>query len=309
MSGLFHPLIQLGYGLEFESRAITATALAQGYVHRVTFSRIFALSTFKAASNKVEEGLSMWQIVHAMRTDPLMTRLEFDETQFSISNSTVPEELAIKYAKMWHVEASEASVKNKYKELLSVIAHIYGSLTRPGYVMVFEFAIMHLLTSSYFLPIVFDALAIDQQAMLLRAHSTLVLAIFAATGCPKLYIANEAADVVTSLKACSLAESKQANPWFAVFEKAIGSDDMHVAKVVRALWRGSIVDAFADKPESDNYELPPAVDWLRIAQNTVQTITASSFKDSEEQKQEGKRTWVRGMVAFDEFWSKYGEKV
>ncbi|KAJ1864499.1 hypothetical protein LPJ57_006152, partial [Coemansia sp. RSA 486] len=91
---------------------------------------------------------------------------------------------------------------------------------------------------------------------------------------------------------------------------AIASNDMHVAKVVRALWRGSIISAFAeDMPETDSYELPPPVNWLRIAQDTVDIITASSFEDKEKQIQEGKRTWVRGMIAFDEFWSKYGEKI
>ncbi|KAJ2236222.1 hypothetical protein IWW45_001946 [Coemansia sp. RSA 485] len=316
MSGLFHPLILFGYGLEFESRVITAMALAQGFVHRVAFNSILVPETFKeicsnsAAPNMAEKGASLWKIIRAMRVDPLASKLSFDDTPYSLTNSTIPEDLAIKYAKMWHVEATETSVNKKYAELLSVIAHIYGSVSRPGYAMVFEFAIMHLLTSVYFLPIIFDALTVDQQAVLLHAHSVQVLVLFAAVGCPELYFtAKEPADVVASLEACSL-EDKQTNPWFAVFEKAIASNDMHVAKVVRALWRGSIISAFAeDMPETDSYELPPPVNWLRIAQDTVDIITASSFEDKEKQIQEGKRTWVRGMIAFDEFWSKYGEKI
>ncbi|KAJ2642742.1 hypothetical protein GGF44_001502, partial [Coemansia sp. RSA 1694] len=46
MSGLLHPFIQLGYGLEFNSEAIIACALAQASVHKKQFSRALDSDVF-----------------------------------------------------------------------------------------------------------------------------------------------------------------------------------------------------------------------------------------------------------------------
>ncbi|KAJ1997519.1 hypothetical protein GGI04_005370, partial [Coemansia thaxteri] len=77
MSGLLHPFIQLGYGLEFKSEAIIATALAQASVHQPQFARIFDRDTFDdiCAANQDEDsssiGLPLLAILDKLRNDPL----------------------------------------------------------------------------------------------------------------------------------------------------------------------------------------------------------------------------------------------
>ncbi|KAJ2373681.1 hypothetical protein GGI05_007426, partial [Coemansia sp. RSA 2603] len=278
MSGLFHPLIQFGYGLEFESQTITATGLAMAYTHCVGYKRMFQPKVFdQICANKNEanggKGMSLWQIISAVRKDSLNAEIMFTTDLHAVIGNSVPEDLAIKYSPMWNVELNEASISAKYAELLSVIAHIFGSTTQPQYVYRYEFFIMHLLTSAYFLPILFEALSIERKAMLLHAHSAMTIALFAAVGSPDIITTLEMKSIDTHAEYTKLNPpvdgSKgivRENPWFDVFDKAIASDDMHVAKVVRSLWRGDMMSAFTDQPTCDQeYELPPRVNWLYIA--------------------------------------------
>ncbi|KAJ2805877.1 hypothetical protein H4R20_001915 [Coemansia guatemalensis] len=309
MSGLFHPFIQLGYGLEFESKAITAAALAQACVHSPSYKKLLLSDTFAEICSGTlandSKGFSLIQIIDMIREDGLASEITYAEQPFSDANRAAAESLAIKYAKMWMVEPTQDAVDAKYRELLSVVALVYGSLTRPGHKRLLHFVLMHCLTSAYFLPILFESLTVDQQAKLLQAHCAVTLGTFAIHGSPKLYIPSEVIAVDTR-HVTTLSQTDSGNPWLAVFEKAIASDDMHVAKVIRSLWRGNLLNAFASQTESvEGYDMPPPINWLYLAQITVDTIQASTFKDLDQQAQEGKRSWVHGMIGCDAFWTEY----
>ncbi|KAJ2563786.1 hypothetical protein GGH12_002385 [Coemansia sp. RSA 1822] len=225
MSGIFHPFIQFGYGLEFESKTIVATALAQTCVHTSTFKAMFSEHVFAdICTGELDDdnhGLSLMQILDKMHQDPLSINMEFSTVPSSNSSITdAAERLATKYSKLWSVPTTKEGVSAKYHELLSV--------------------------------------------------------------------------------------NNVNNQWLDVFSEAIASNDMHVPKVVRALWRGSLLDSFPSKLSFDNdYRLPPPVNWLYLARITVDTIDFSSFRDPQEQTKEGKRFWTFGMVGHDKFWDTY----
>ncbi|KAI8318736.1 hypothetical protein GQ54DRAFT_299930 [Martensiomyces pterosporus] len=308
MSGLFHPFIQLGYGMEFESEAIIATGLAQACVHKLQFNKTTVFDTPAPAAADDGEGLSLMQIIEKMRNDPLINELEQHTEQFTGEVRVIAEDIATKHSGKWVVNADAESIKAKYHELLTAIGYMYGAITRPGYKPIFEFSLMHCLTSAYFLPIYFDVLSIDQQARLLRVYNFTVLCIYALKGCPEFHATDELSATDTRQGLQTLPDGNN-NPWFPVFEKAIVSNDMHVAKVVRTLWRASLLDAFHDQKEtSDRYPLLPPVNWLHIASTTIDTITMSSFDNQEKQHEEGKRGWARGFTAFDGYWAEQGEK-
>ncbi|KAJ2679767.1 hypothetical protein GGI25_001218 [Coemansia spiralis] len=115
MSGFVHPFIQLGYALEFESKAIAATALAQ-----------------TCKSDK-------------MRDERINMKIPFSGFIFAPPNAASAERLAAKYAKRWVVDADEKAIDAKYYELLSVVSLWYIALTRPGYRLMLDFFTMHLL--------------------------------------------------------------------------------------------------------------------------------------------------------------------
>ncbi|KAJ2726593.1 hypothetical protein GGI07_000535 [Coemansia sp. Benny D115] len=307
MNGLFHPLIQLGYGLEFESQAIAAMGLAQACVHKNNmFSKALSAEVFQSLHDTGacggDMGMSLWQIVRRVREDSeLVSKVQYSDVLYSSANMAAAEVLAIKHIKHWLVEPTEKSVSEKFHELMSTIALVYGSMTRPGYAPMLEFAIMHLLTSSYFLPIVLEPLPVEQQAYILRVYAMMFLCVYAAKGCPELYVPHELTNPDTH------GSDDSGNCWLAVFEKAIACDDIHVVKAVRGLWRGSNESSFeAPIIQKADYEYPPSVNWLYLAILTVENITASSFESKESEASVGRFSWDHGMVAFDEFWNEHG---
>ncbi|KAJ1832683.1 hypothetical protein LPJ63_003354 [Coemansia sp. RSA 2711] len=307
MSGIFHPLIQLGYGLEFESKAITATALAQACVHSSSFKSMFSRDTVADMNpDSSDSGLSLMQILDRIRKDPLAVSMEFNPVPYSNSSITdSAEKLATKYTKYWSVPATKDAIDAKYQELLSVAALMYGSLTRPGHKLLLHFVLMHCLTSAYFLPIILDCLPVERQAEILKAHCAAVLDAFAVHGSPEFFVTPEVSTVDTHL-AVSGSTGDANNQWLDVFADSIASNDIHVVKVIRSLWRGSLLSAFPVRHASgDDYELPPPINWLYLARITVDTITANNFRDMDEQVKEGKRFWTFGMLGHDEFWKSY----
>ncbi|KAJ2358415.1 hypothetical protein IWW50_001663 [Coemansia erecta] len=310
MSGIFHPFIQLGYGLEFESKAITATALAQACVHPPFFNTMFSEDVFADICSDSfiagDQGFSLMQILDKIRNDPLSDSMGFNESHGGDSSTrNISETLAIKYAKLWSVPATKEAVDAKYRELLSVVALVYGSLTRPGYKLLLHFVVMHCMTSAYFLPVFFSNMSIERQAQMLKAHSAAVLNVFAAIGSPELHITPEITSEDTH-RAVPDPQSDMGNAWLDVFSKAISSNDIHISKVVRSFWRASLLSAFPSKPMFDeDYELPPSINWLYLARITVDTITKDNFKGGP--PDQGEHFWKFGMVGHADFWATYSK--
>ncbi|KAJ2811650.1 hypothetical protein H4S07_001922 [Coemansia furcata] len=312
MSGLLHPFIQLGYGLEFKSEAIIAMALAQASIHKKQFSCAFDTETFDEICSQADKndaaGLSFFDIFGRMHGDPIAAKITYNEEPYAKENHDHAEDLAIKYAKLWTVEHTEDSVKTKCMEIMTVIALVYGSSNRYGYRKVLEFGIMHNLTSSYFLPIYMDALTLDNKVRLLHAYAVTFLYMFASKGCPPLNIPPELTS--TNTHGAEISESLGDNPWTYVIDRAIASNDMHVAKVVRALWRLSLLSAFPSQDEyADRYAARPInANCLYLAFITIGNISKSVRRNPDTGKmelkdEEGDQGWAHGMFAFDEFWA------
>ncbi|KAJ2795685.1 hypothetical protein H4S07_006417 [Coemansia furcata] len=312
MSGLLHPFIQLGYGLEFKSEAIIAMALAQASIHKKQFSRAFDTETFdeicSQASKNDADGKSLLDILDCMRDDPIAAKITYNEEPYTPENRGHAEDLAIKYAKLWTVENTEASVKAKVKEIMTIIALVYGAAIRPGFHPALEFGLMHNLTSSYFLPIIMDVLTLDNKVRLLRAYAVTFLYMYAAKGCPRLVIID--LFITTDTQSDRAVATVEDNPWTYVINKAIASNDMHVAKVVRALWRLSLLIAFPseDMPIYRYTNRPVNVNCLYLARITVDNIRKSVRRNPDTGKMELEdnvydQGWAHGMLAFDEFWT------
>ncbi|KAJ2357273.1 hypothetical protein GGF43_001560 [Coemansia sp. RSA 2618] len=310
MSGIFHPFIQVGYGLEFESKAITATGLAEACIHPLFFKTMFSEDVFadicSDSSNAGDLGLSLMQVIDKMRNDPLSSSMVYHPVAYSCTaNVDIADKLTAKYVKLWSVPATKEAIDAKYRELLSVSALIYGSLAKPGEKPLLHFILMHILTAAYFIPIILDCLPIERQAQLLKSFCAAALGTYSVYGSPELHITPEITSEDTH-RAVPDPQSDMGNAWLNVFSKAISSNDIHVSKVVRSLWRASLLSASPSKPMFDkDYELPPPINWLYLARLTLDTITVDNFKDMQEQIDEGKLFWVYDMVGHEEFWSTY----
>ncbi|KAJ2868709.1 hypothetical protein GGI22_000698 [Coemansia erecta] len=304
MSGAFHPFIQLGYGLEFESKAITAMALAQTCVHIPGTEESYFPSAFEEMRKCLDDGSaadhSVMQILDLLREERSAADIEYKGFIFARENTTLGGKLAAKYGRLWTIATDEKTISAKYEELLSAIALLYISMTRPGYKPALDFFVMHCLTSAYFLPIIFDILSTEQKARLLHAHWIVVLEIYSLVGAPQLYINPEYTADDTYAVSKDLYGESAANPWLDVVKDAINSDNIHVPKVIRALWRGNVLSSLQSKSSTERKT--PLVNWLYIARTTLDTITISSFLESSDARNKGKRFWDKGMLGYDQFW-------
>ncbi|KAJ1956984.1 hypothetical protein GGI12_005158, partial [Dipsacomyces acuminosporus] len=71
LSGLFHPIIQVGYGIEFASEAIIATGLAQACVHEPMVKNNPSFFDDSADDSSGDsQGLSLMQVINNIRNDP-----------------------------------------------------------------------------------------------------------------------------------------------------------------------------------------------------------------------------------------------
>ncbi|KAJ2537534.1 hypothetical protein EV175_006693 [Coemansia sp. RSA 1933] len=302
MSGVYHPFIQLGYGLEFDSKAITATALAQTCVHEPRFSESYYSESFdemRANLASDPDNISLLQVLEKLRDERSVANIEFRPTMFGVNNVALGGKLAAKYSKLWTIGTDEQTISARYNELLSTAALLYISMTRPGYKQILDFFIMHCLTSAYFLPIMFEILSTEQKARVLHAHSMAMLLIYSLIGAPKLYITPEHIADDTHAVASKLYGESDANPWLDVFRDAINHNDIHVPKVIRALWRGNVLSTLKEDGAEQKMS---SVNWLYIARATLDTVTGSSFLEADDKRNEGKHFFDRGMSGYDQFW-------
>lgn len=101
--GFLHPIIHLGFGVEFEQPAIIAEALAQAAVHGSWLSS-FLLSAEKAAQT-TERGKNMVELLDEIRADTKLSTAAHWEDDNKIRDGIMvraPEEM-IKYASQWKV--------------------------------------------------------------------------------------------------------------------------------------------------------------------------------------------------------------
>lgn len=106
-SGFLHPLIHLGFGVEFKQPAIIAEALAEAASHDVWISA-FLQGAEKAAKGK-RSSKSMVELLDEIRADlKLSTAAHWDDGN-KIRDGVMkraPDEM-IKYASQWIVEADQ----------------------------------------------------------------------------------------------------------------------------------------------------------------------------------------------------------
>ena len=106
--GLVHPLIHLGFGVEFRQPAIIAEALAQAAVHSEKDGK-YLLAVEKAATEPSSKTLP--ELLEEIRADKkLAAAVHFDDARFMALLDRSPGDI-IKYAKQWTVSPGELEKK------------------------------------------------------------------------------------------------------------------------------------------------------------------------------------------------------
>lgn len=105
-AGYLHPLIHLGFGLEFEQPAIVAEALGQTAIHP-TFLDSFFIETHDAATIRVSETDHLVNIMDKIRADTKLSNAAHWDDSHKIRDGimAIAKEEMINYACQWQVKA------------------------------------------------------------------------------------------------------------------------------------------------------------------------------------------------------------
>jgi len=285
MSGLMHPLIHVGYGLEFGLAGILVEGLAQSAVHRPNVSALIPRSYFDEAfySNAVAAVVSgVSTLLHnatpnTFRSVPPQPRdtevsvfdvlalvLQDDSLAAAPAGGEASDSLASvlrtkgdtirKYAEMWSLDVvgspnPDQEINRKIEELAWAVSTIYGvSGWNRGPPFKADFALMHLVTSSLFLPSICAYFPPHVIQLFLRSYFSTCLALWVGLGRPSVEITPEfisttdacpqepVEDRVTKPAGGTLTpETVTPNPWLAIIQSALEHPDDHVCKIQRSL--------------------------------------------------------------------------
>ncbi|KAH7918719.1 hypothetical protein BV22DRAFT_1199852 [Leucogyrophana mollusca] len=273
MDGLLHPMIHVGYGVEFGLPGLVAEGLAMAALHRGRSSVVYPPSLFSSgmpeeiASTTPRlpdtaigniEGLATKHETHAFS---VLSRLLKDE-HFDPTKCNWPREypdfmlvaggLMRDYGEQWSIDLSRpGELERKIEELSWMNVLIYGvSAWKEERGLRADFILMHIVTSALFLPSLLSTLSPRSQAILLRAHFTASLVQWVMRGRPSFPIKTFFATTSTlpstpsdsqptpSAKALPSPTSPHAftpNPWLPIIENALVHPDDHLCKLQRAL--------------------------------------------------------------------------
>ncbi|KAF9919494.1 hypothetical protein FBU30_010961 [Linnemannia zychae] len=244
-SGAFHPLIHLGYGIDFEIDAIVAEGLALMACSSTMMSP-FIVEPETGLAAKVASKLSISEhtstktvvgIFSALREDRDLddiTNYRSPNKPMDVARSKVAAEKIQKLLSEWKIEATAKDIDLKSKELYKAcILLVGGTGLRNGKVKQ-DFFLMHALTSVLFVHKFVHTLPPEYAVSCIKSHLGAALCFYISRGRPKID-----AEALYHYKGKQRLDSS--NPWLSIAKHALEIDEVHATKVVRSCALGDLL--------------------------------------------------------------------
>lgn len=284
-----HPLIHVGFGVEFEQPAIIAEALAQTACHQDWVGEL--LLPAEALAKSVSASKSVPALLKAVGSDEVILQAprwtDHDKIQEGIlkrSGDRMIHHIA-------QVQVKTKDLPARTAEMINATAYLTAAAQRPGKEVKFDFYLLHCLTSAMFLSNFLEQpwLSNPNKARLLEWKMRMDLVMYASRKSPPLHI-----DSIRGYQA------KRPSDWDEIKHRVcIILDDGHAAKVVRALAHGHKVC----KPyqSGDAYPLKDN-DWHQLALMAIDSVEIDGQDEHAQIQFDGPgQAWVRS-AGFDEAW-------
>ncbi|KAA8905853.1 hypothetical protein FN846DRAFT_731264 [Sphaerosporella brunnea] len=285
-SGLTHPFIHVGYGLEFRQPAIVAEGLSMAAAQEAWF-REFLISAEKKSQADQGDTTLVGLINEIQGNEKLRLAAQWEEGNKIKKMLQRALEEMLSYASRYKVPAEE--LQEKMAESINAVALFTAAAQREDKEIKIDFFYMHSHNSSLFLPVYLkqDWISEANKVRLLEWKTRINLAFYASQRAPELRI-DEIRNYVPK-------EKPETNPWLNIIDRALKvKDDGHTAKFVRACIVGEKTCAPYQEHEDKGFVVRDDM-WIKIAQMCIDSVEA-----------EGEH-WAMG-VGFDEAWEKYGPK-
>jgi hypothetical protein len=254
-SGAIHPLIHIGYGLEFNNPLILSEGLAMCAVTSTLLRPVIEPQIqLRSEQSHQPKRKTLKEIYEEILQDDRFSDLNkfADENRLEDFFKRQGAKVLNEYLSQIQVEPTEEDIKKRFAELYELTAMAYAAITPPGKTPKFDFFIMHGLTSIYFLPHYFKHISYEHATLLLRMHCATVITYWVVTGRPKIYLEN--------LLSYTTVQEDNRNPWLRIKEAALTTKDEHQCKALRSLM-------WANGHLGDSNGL-----WLKAAQATIDHV-------------------------------------
>ena len=231
--GFLHPIIHLGFALEFQQPCLVAESLAAACIHD-DWPALFLLPTEEYLKSHPETpSATLLEIVEDLRNDPAMRNAVRPADPLNKIKDgllhRVGKEL-LPYLARYQVDSNDAEdIARRAAETSHMSSYICGAAQNPKKVEAIDFVLMHMTTLSIFYPTAFikqDWISNQDKKRLLEFKGRSDAAMYAGSGCPQLY-----PERITNYN------PKQPNDgWSEIIQRAIKyGDDGHTSKIIRAL--------------------------------------------------------------------------
>ncbi|KAI0145386.1 hypothetical protein GGR57DRAFT_517282 [Xylariaceae sp. FL1272] len=293
MEGAYHPIIHLGFGIEFDQPVIVAEALAQAASHdRMNIEDVLLAAELKAAaSSKDKPETPLIDLVHSIRrNEHLRTAPRWSDLGAKMKAGVVGRagsdmaDIVSQFA----IKNTQADLERRTAEMVSVCAYMAGSAHKPGRARKIDFFIMHSVTSSIFCTVLIgqDWIPLADRARAVEFKARTDLMWYAAIGSPALD--GNAISDYSDVQSDGLG-------WSDLFRDVVReSDDGHAAKFIRALKSGEETSKAWETTAEWGAFFPCKGDmWLKLARLCQDTTKSTPW--------EQKWVWFAG---FDQGWQR-----
>jgi hypothetical protein len=254
--GYLHPLIHLGFGIDFGQPAIVAEALAQAAVHSPWIGPLL-LGTEKAVAENPKPSKSLVELLEAIQIDEeLKNATSYSESppfrKGIMGRGLVP---MIKYTSQFTVDESDIGAKKievleaagsyfqrvetfstffsiHFAKVFYDAAYICGAAQRPSKEIKIDFLGMHGVNATILVSAILEQpwLSFQNKTRLLEWVGRFLLALYCSNHVAPLHV-SEVSDYIPKKSALGSEGS-----WDNIISRAVDmSDDGHVAKLIRAL--------------------------------------------------------------------------
>ena len=295
--GLYHPLIHIGFGIEFDLAPLVAEGLAHTASHDPMYIDVF----FQKAEQLAQQSSSTIPLASLYRevraTDAIRTAARLPDGPWKVRDGVLGRamEPMVQLAAKFRVPATEEGIARATAEMISCAAWACAAAHQPGKQRKIDFFMMHAVTSSVFVSVLNRQgwLSLADKARVVEWKTRLDLVWYAASAAPELVEEHMTGYEPTLSKGMGWAELYRA--------VNLHHDDGHVAKFVRAIKNGEeAARPFEEELEKRNGSvsadsLPVRRElWLKIAQMCY---------DSTVMYVDGESKWVWG-AGFAPMWDK-----
>ncbi|KAK1144750.1 hypothetical protein N8T08_004761 [Aspergillus melleus] len=283
-SGLIHPIIHLGFGIEFNQPAIVAQALAQAAVHEDYLGSSFFSPAEKTAL-EADEKKTLIEIMDQMRADMKLSTAAHHEDDDRFSEGFLkraPEVIA--HCSQWTVP--EDKLHERLAEMMNTAIYWTATAQNPEKEIKLDFFYLHSVNSAILFKAFMDLpyLSSHSKSRLLEMKGRMDLLNWASRNMPK----PELKDVI---------DYNVFHDWPEVFAQSCKhpTDDGHLPKYVRAVaYARELCRPY--ETEARNGFLVKGDMWIRIANMAVDSVGEIPGD-----------MWVRG-AGFAEPWAKFGPR-